>query len=144
MKSTVCILSFCFCLISMPFLIGAEAKDKVSGEHLFQQHCASCHFGGGNKIKSGRNVAGSKQLSSLPTFKAYLSSPPGHMPHYQNLVSNPKLLKALYDYCKTLKAAPVKQATRLDSGSDTEASHPDIGIISEQVCFDCEENHHCP
>lgn len=111
MKSVSFVLSVCICLlITTPILSVAQAKNKLSGQQLFQQHCASCHFAGGNKIKSGRDLAGSKQLSSLPVFKAYLSSPPGHMPHYQHLVSDRELLKSLYDYCKTLKVVPVRQA----------------------------------
>ncbi|MBX9568870.1 MAG: c-type cytochrome [Candidatus Obscuribacterales bacterium] len=87
-----------------------EAKKTPNGEHLYKQHCASCHFAGGNRVKAGKDVAGSTHLSSLPVFKAYLSKPPGHMPHYQHLVSNEALLKALYQYCKTLKSVPMKQA----------------------------------
>lgn len=89
-----------------------EAKQGLSGEKIFKDNCASCHLAGGNRTKPGKRLAGSKELSSLPVFKAYLSKPPGHMPYYQHIVSDPKALKALYNYCRELKPQPMKQAMR--------------------------------
>jgi mono/diheme cytochrome c family protein len=100
------------CLVASLFLFApTEARPKkIAGAQLFQQHCAKCHTEGGNIVKPNRPVAESKQLASLVLFKAYLSAPPGHMPYYQNIVKDPKTLSALYNYCKTLKRKPVKQA----------------------------------
>lgn len=84
------------------------SEKKASGEQLFKQHCSSCHIGGSNSVKESKPVAGSKELITIIKFKNYLSSPPGHMPYYQNLVNDPKLLKALYSYCKTLKVTATK------------------------------------
>lgn len=83
-------------------------KTAPSGQQLFKQHCESCHPGGGNRIKPGLELAESKQLDNIITFKDYLRRPPGHMPYYQNIVSNKDTLNALYKYCKQLKR-PIKQ-----------------------------------
>lgn len=98
-------------VISAPVL---AKKQKTNGAALFAESCAKCHVGGGNIVNHNKPVIGSKHLSTLATFKAYLSSPPGHMPYYQELVENKENLQALYDYCKRLKTKPVKQA-KLDS-----------------------------
>ena len=89
------------------------AQREISGSQVFQQHCASCHAGGGNRVKATRPVAGSKELASLATFKSYLSAPPGHMPYYQHVVNDKEKLEALYKYCKTLKPGPMKQASKV-------------------------------
>ena len=86
-----------------------KVEKPVNAAHVFKQQCASCHAEGGNRIKPSRPLAGSKQLVSLANFKSYLANPPGHMPYYQNLVNDKKMLEALYTYCKSLKKAP-KQA----------------------------------
>lgn len=89
----------------------AQAKDAAAvsfGENVFKQTCASCHPAGGNIVKARKPVAGSSKLSSLAVFKAYLTAPLGHMPYYKFVVSDPKTLKALYDYCRSLK--PPQQA----------------------------------
>lgn len=96
------------------FAAASDAKKEQktqSGEVIFQEHCSKCHIGGGNRVSPGHDVAGSKQLVSLISFKAYLSKPPGHMPYYQDIIGSPKSLKALYDYCKTLKKQPMNQAS---------------------------------
>ncbi len=67
----------------------------LSGKKIFDQHCLSCHTGGGNNIRPAKPVAGSQHLKSIVLFKAYLSSPPGHMPFYQNVVNNKQVLDAL-------------------------------------------------
>jgi hypothetical protein len=56
-----------------------------------------------NLVNNAKPVAGSKELRSLALFKAYLAHPPGHMPYYEHLVKDQKVLQALYDYCKSLK-----------------------------------------
>ena len=87
-----------------------KAPAKPDGGKLFQQHCASCHAGGGNTVNPNVPLAESKKLASLATFKQYLSAPPGHMPFYQNLVNDKEMLSALHKYCKGLKRQPLKQA----------------------------------
>lgn len=87
------------------------AKEEPLGARVFQQHCASCHTGGENRVTPSRPIAGSDKLVSIVILKKYLSAPPGHMPYYENVVKDPKILKALYDYCKSLKKLPVKTAT---------------------------------
>lgn len=79
-----------------------------AGDVLFKQNCSECHVGGGNIIKPNKPVCESQKLASLATFKAYLKSPLGHMPYYKHIVTDPASLKALYQYCKTLK--PSKQS----------------------------------
>lgn len=93
-----------------PSLAKKDTDSKSRGQQIFQQHCASCHAGGGNSVNAKRPLAESKQLATLATLKAYLSAPPGHMPYYQNIVENPEILKELYQYCKTLKKRTLKQA----------------------------------
>lgn len=87
------------------------ANEDPLGARAFQQYCASCHTGGGNRVVTNRPVAGSDKLASIIIFKKYLSMPPGHMPYYENVVKDPKILKALYDYCKSLKKPPIKTAS---------------------------------
>ena len=82
----------------------------VDGKSLFQQHCAKCHQDGENKVNPNHPVAGSKELTTLASFKNYLKNPPGHMPYYQYVVDDEAVLKALYSYCKQLKSQPTKQA----------------------------------
>lgn len=102
------------CLVSLVSLAPSEAQEGkpkiIDGKAIFQQQCASCHTAGGNNLKPSAQVAESKQLTSLATFKAYLSVPPGHMPYYQNVVKDQSVLNALYKYCKTLKKQPTKRA----------------------------------
>ncbi len=87
-----------------------SAAKKVNGEQVYKEYCASCHTGGGNRIKPNHPVAGSKELNALVRFKAYLSSPPGHMPFYKTVVNDKQILQSLYKYCKQLKK-PIKQAS---------------------------------
>lgn len=94
----------------LPSMAKKEVHREIHGDQVFQQHCASCHAGGGNRVSANRPVAGSKELATLAHFKSYLSAPPGHMPYYQDIVRDEKTLKALYQYCKTLKRQPLKQA----------------------------------
>ncbi|CAN5640516.1 hypothetical protein BH10CYA1_BH10CYA1_13720 [soil metagenome] len=90
--------------------VARKSTKPVDGQSLFQQHCASCHQGGDNKVNPNRPVANSKVLITLASFKNYLKYPPGHMPYYQHIVSDDAVLKALYNYCKQLKSLPTKQA----------------------------------
>lgn len=89
---------------------GKKEVPKPNGAKLFAQYCSKCHIGGANIIKESHPIADSKQLASLPTFKAYLNAPPGHMPYYQQLVNNKENLESLYQYCKQLKPKAIKQA----------------------------------
>lgn len=100
---------------ALPLLSGGcpmvEAKpQKSSGQEIFQQYCSSCHVAGGNIVKPRKSIIDSKKLNSYVLFKAYLNSPTGHMPYYENLCKNPKALKALYNYVKTLESVKLKQA----------------------------------
>lgn len=101
----------------MPSVAKGKHNLENSGAQIFQQRCASCHAAGGNSVNEKRPLAGSKELSTIAHFKSYLSAPPGHMPYYQDVVGDEKTLKALYDYCKTLKRRPLKQASRHSSPS---------------------------
>lgn len=92
-----------FSLLLLPAFGKPPKTVQPSGKQLFDQHCAKCHFAGANLVTPSKPIVGSKQLSSVIQFKKYLSAPPGHMPYYQNLTGDTKLVKALYDYCKTLK-----------------------------------------
>lgn len=89
----------CFC----PIVSGQDATKKVSGKDYFQQYCASCHVMGGNLAKTNKPVAGSAELRSIATFQKYLENPPGHMPYFKSVVTDKKILRKLYDYCRTLK-----------------------------------------
>ena len=93
-------------------LIGSASPHKrpVTGEVLFKQYCAECHLGGGNRVHENHPIAGSKNLASIVTFTDYLKSPPGHMPYYQSVVKNQRVLDALYRYCKSLPPPPIKSA----------------------------------
>lgn len=95
--------------VGVTLQVEAKPKKQVNGEHVFREYCSTCHLNGGNKIQPARPVAESAQLSSLPKFKAYLTVPPGHMPHFEYVVKDQSVLKALHDYCKSLKR-PIKQA----------------------------------
>lgn len=97
-------------LFSLLVLPSEAAKKQISGEHIFKERCAKCHVGGANTLKPDKPLAGSRQLQSIATFKSYLKAPPGHMPYYQEIVENKESLKALYEYCKTIKAKPMTQA----------------------------------
>jgi hypothetical protein len=103
-------------------LIGSASPHHrpVTGEVLFKQYCAECHLGGGNRVHENHPIAGSKTLASIVTFKDYLKSPPGHMPYYQSVVKNQRVLEALYKYCKALPSPPIKSACI--SGQDLEGS----------------------
>lgn len=87
-----------------------EKTRKPNGAKIFAQYCSNCHFGGANLLKERHPVANSKELSTLATFKSYLRQPPGHMPHYQEIVDNQQVLEALYKFCKALKGKSIKQS----------------------------------
>jgi hypothetical protein len=107
--SIVAFLSVLIGLLILP-AIGKKIENKADGAKVFAEYCTKCHTGGGNVLNESKPVAESKQLSTLAVFKSYLSSPPGHMPYYQNIVENKKTLDALYKYCKQLKKKPSNQA----------------------------------
>lgn len=100
---------------SFPLFAKEKGNPENSGAQIFQQRCASCHAGGGNRVNEKRPLAGSKELATLAHFKSYLSAPPGHMPYYQDVVGDEKTLKDLYQYCKTLKRRPLKHAMKHES-----------------------------
>ncbi len=100
-------------LVSAGILVPSNAKRQkkaVDGQQVFQQHCASCHQNGDNKVNPNHPLAGSKELATLASFKNYLAAPPGHMPYYEHIVNDDATLRALYKYCKQLKRPPIKQA----------------------------------
>jgi mono/diheme cytochrome c family protein len=115
-------------LLGISTLLPSNAKKNASravdGKQVFEQHCASCHAGGGNRVHPHRPVAGSKQLATIAVFKGYLSEPPGHMPFYADVVNDEATLKALYDYCRTLKVTPTKEASA-DVGPSLAVSRSD-------------------
>jgi mono/diheme cytochrome c family protein len=88
--------------------IAKKQHNKIDGAQVFAQNCAQCHLGGGNQAKPAKPVAESTKLKSLVTFKDYLRAPLGHMPYYKHIVTDDKTLKALYNYCRSLK--PTKPA----------------------------------
>jgi mono/diheme cytochrome c family protein len=94
-------VSLCI-LCGAPGGIAKPKTQKISGSLVFKQHCAQCHTGGGNKVNPKKPVAGSGKLNSLVTFRDYLRSPLGHMPYYKHIVTDRKMLNALYKYCKSL------------------------------------------
>ena len=104
---TVIALIATVCLALAPTAMSKKSP-KPKGDLLFKENCSKCHAGGGNIVKSDKPVSESQKLATLATFKAYLKSPVGHMPYYKHIVTDPASLKALYDYCKTLK--PSKQS----------------------------------
>lgn len=103
-------LAVIFIMLSINQLSFAHKDRQPSGEILFRQYCQSCHPGGGNVSRTDRPIYGSKKLINLAIFKSYLEAPPGHMPYYQELVNDRKMLNAVYDYCKHLDKVPMKQA----------------------------------
>ena len=82
---------------------GAKHAAPPSGEAIFKSSCAECHPGGSNKVHAHKPIVGSEKLSSVAVFKSYLQSPVGHMPYYEYIVKDRATLKALYEYCKSLK-----------------------------------------
>ena len=86
-----------------PVCSGEESSSKRTGADIYKQYCSTCHVAGGNTAKPTKPLAGSKVLTSIATFQKYLEDPPGHMPYYKSIVSDKKLVKKLYEYCRTLK-----------------------------------------
>ncbi len=80
-----------------------SGKAIIRGAKLFGTHCASCHAAGGNSVKPSKPVKGSQVLSTMATFKSYLDTPIGDMPHYQHLITDEKLLGDLYSYVKSIE-----------------------------------------
>lgn len=98
---------------------GAKSNSKkAGGKEIFQQYCAACHVAGGNIVKPAKSIVDSKKLGTYALFKDYLNSPTGHMPYYENLCTNQKALKSLYNYVRTLESVKLKQA-HSDSGFDS-------------------------
>lgn len=107
--SNLCLATLCLSVLLSPApALGKKTEPAPNGEAIFKQSCASCHPGGGNVVKPHSPIAGSAQLITIAVFKAYLKSPLGHMPYYKNIVTDKRTLKALYDYCHSLK--PGEQA----------------------------------
>lgn len=95
-------------VLSLLIVAQTSAKTKShrsdpNGAVVFAQNCVSCHAAGANSVNRRRPLAGSPKLANLPMFKSYLENPVGHMPFYKHVVSDQKALRALYEYCKTLK-----------------------------------------
>jgi mono/diheme cytochrome c family protein len=105
----VSLLLFCICSL-LPTSAKKTSRKPIDGKAVFEQHCASCHAGGANRVNPHRPIAGSSKLSTIAVFKSYLSAPPGHMPYYEDVVKDKETLKALYHYCQTLKATPRSEA----------------------------------
>lgn len=46
-----------FCCFLLPFHLQAQAvSGNLSGEQVFQLHCAGCHINGGNIVRRGKNL----------------------------------------------------------------------------------------
>lgn len=88
----------------------AKQASNQKGKRVFQQYCSSCHVAGGNIIKPSKAISTSNKLGTLALFQAYLNSPNGHMPHYENLCKDKKMLQSLYQYVRTLESINLKQA----------------------------------
>lgn len=110
------ILLLVLSLVGSPTMARKRLPAKVNGEHIFQNQCASCHVGGGNRVNPKAPLAGSAKLSTEALFQDYLRNPSGHMPYYKNLDVDKDALKSLFEYCKTLKQ-PVKETMRADFSS---------------------------
>ncbi len=108
MKQTIMIALTISVMFVQPALAEKDKPKPATGEQIFTQHCASCHTGGGNSVNESKPIVGSKELATIGKFKSYLSNPPGHMPYYQNLVNDRKMLDALHKYCKSIKTVPKK------------------------------------
>ncbi len=76
------------------------------GRKVFGSHCASCHADLGNSVKPGKPIKGSQVLSTVATFKSYLNEPLGDMPHYEHVITDEKVLNALYAYVKDAEKQP--------------------------------------
>lgn len=103
-EGTIAVTSLMAVLVGLaPHCYGEESASKRSGADIYKQYCSTCHVAGGNTAKPSKPLAGSKVLKSIATFQKYLEDPPGHMPYYKSIVTDKKLVKKLYEYCKTLK-----------------------------------------
>ncbi len=102
----IALVTMCLALLAPTAMSKKSSKPK--GEMIFAQNCSECHVGGGNIVKPDKPLSQSQKLATVATFKAYLKSPVGHMPYYKHIVTDQASLKALYEYCKTLK--PSKQS----------------------------------
>ncbi|HNB21397.1 MAG TPA: cytochrome c [Candidatus Melainabacteria bacterium] len=98
--TSLCAVLVCFAPVGAS---GEENSSKRTGADIYKQYCSNCHVAGGNTAKPSKPLAGSKVLTSIATFQKYLEDPPGHMPYYKTIVTDKKLVKKLYDYCRTLK-----------------------------------------
>ncbi|MBX9670417.1 MAG: cytochrome c [Candidatus Obscuribacterales bacterium] len=76
------------------------------GRKVFGSHCASCHADLGNSVKPNKPIKGSQVLSTVATFKSYLNEPLGDMPHYEHVITDEKVLNALYAYVKDAEKQP--------------------------------------
>lgn len=87
-------------LAALPVL-AAGGNDR--GQKLFTVNCSGCHAGGQNIIDPKHPIIGSSKLASVDAFKAQLSTHKGGMPAFKKIAGNNADLKALLDYCKSLK-----------------------------------------
>lgn len=73
------------------------------GAKIFQAKCALCHADGGNRTDPAKPVKGSKKLKSAEIFKEFLSKKNSMMPPFKGIADDDAALKALLDYCKSMK-----------------------------------------
>jgi mono/diheme cytochrome c family protein len=73
------------------------AKTK-SGEEEFKANCSSCHPNGGNVIKPGNPIKGSKKITNFKKFLSWIRTPLQPMPPFAPSMISDKQAKKLYDY----------------------------------------------
>jgi cytochrome c6 len=81
--------------------VGAPAGQEeafASGSELFAANCQACHSGGGNVVDPGRPLKGSARLASLETFVAFIRSPGGAMPSFDEGLMSAGQAQDLYLY----------------------------------------------
>ena len=56
-KQALVVIWIAFCCFFIPFNLIAHADStSLSGERIFEVHCAGCHINGGNIIRRGKNL----------------------------------------------------------------------------------------
>jgi mono/diheme cytochrome c family protein len=77
-----------------------EGSEGVSGagSELFTVNCQACHPGGGNIVDPSYPVKGSPKLASVETFTAFLRSPGGMMPSFDEQALSAAQARDLHQY----------------------------------------------
>jgi mono/diheme cytochrome c family protein len=86
-----------------------EAGSQSAGAKIFDDHCVSCHPGGGNIVIPALPLSDSRVLTNLKTFVAFLRNPrlpdgsPGSMPSFGRSKVSERQAKQLYQYLTTVE-----------------------------------------